>query len=100
MSFMHADITLSTWPDIQSGYSPLLIACEYQKLKTVKYLATRDDVDVSDFAEERSGEGDNRRMGEKSALHLAAIHDSPEIAKVLIEKGCRIDRVDSQVFKI
>ena len=83
---------------LQKDYSPLLIACEYQKLKTVVYLTSRDDVDVSDFAEERTKEGDDVRTGEKSALHLAAIHDSHEIARVLIEKGCKIDRVDSKVL--
>lgn len=53
---------------------------------------------MSDFVEEKSGEKDGR-TGEKSALHLAAVHDSVEIAKVLIEKGCRIDRADLKVMK-
>ena len=81
----------------QAGYSPFLKACEYQKLKTVEYLASRDDVDVSDFAKERTGEGEDVRTGEKSALHLAAIHDSHEIARVLVEKGCKMDRIDIEV---
>ncbi len=61
----------------------------------VQYLVDRPDVDVSDFAIENS---DGDRIGEKSALHIAAIHDSFEIAKILVNHPqFKIDRLDSKV---
>ncbi len=61
----------------------------------VQYLVGRLDVDVSDFAYE---EGEDGRTGEKSALHIAAIHDSPKIAEILVKDATfKMDRVDSRV---
>ncbi len=73
----------------------MLTACEYQKVDAVHYLVGRSDVDVSDFVVESSDEGG--RTGEKSALHIAAIHDSEEIAKALLDKGCKANRKDKMV---
>ena len=76
----------------------MLTACEYQKVDAVHYLVGRSDVDVSDFVVESSDEGG--RTGEKSALHIAAIHDSEEIAKALLDKGCKANRKDIMVCKL
>ena len=59
----------------------------------MNYLIGRSDVDVSDFVKEDDGE----RTGEKSALHIAAIHDSAEIAKALLDRGCKADQKDKMV---
>ncbi len=64
-------------------------------MDAANYLVGRSDVDVSDFVEESSDDGE--RTGEKSALHIAAIHDSAEIAKALLDKGCKADRKDIMV---
>ncbi len=50
-------------------------------------------MDVSDYVKEDEG----GVTGEKSALHLAAIHDSADIAGILQKEGCKIDRIDSRV---
>ncbi len=62
-------------------------------MAAVKYLVGWSDVDVSDFVKENEG----GKTGEKSALHLAAIHDSADIAEILQKEGCKIDRIDSRV---
>ena len=90
-------ISVSCFCSLKVGYSPLLTACDYQNVKTVKYLAGRSDVDFSDFAEEILGEGDEERRGQRSGLHISAIHDSHEIAAILVEKGCKIDLKDLMV---
>lgn len=79
------------------GYSPLLTACDYKNIESVRYLVGRPDVDVSVFVEETVGEGEEQRFGQRSGLHLAAIHDCHEIAKILIENGCKIDILDLNV---
>ena len=91
-------ISVSGFCSLKVGYSPLLTACDYQNVKTVKYLAGRSDVDFSDFAEEILGEGDTERRGQRSGLHISAIHDSHEIAAILVEKGCKIDLKDLKVL--
>ncbi len=80
----------------QAGYTPLLMACEYQRVATVKCLVEQPVVDLSAFVQEDK----HGKTGEKSALHIAAIHDSSEIAKTLINKGCKIDRKDINVRTI
>lgn len=80
--------------NVKVGYSPLLTACEYQKVETVRYLASREDIDVLYSAEEV---GPGERVGHKSGLHLAAIHDSSDIADILLKHGCTVDIVDEKV---
>ena len=72
----------------QPGYTPLLIACRHQKTDIVKYFAGIDGVDFSACCESSR----NNEDGQKgiTGLHLAAIHDSPEIARLLIEKKCPV----------
>ncbi len=36
--------------------------------------------------------------GSKSGLHIAAIHDTLEIARVLVQKGCRMDITNAEVM--
>ena len=90
----------------QKNYTPLLVACEYQKLEVVRYLLEGDQgardvgvenlgVDVSASAEEKDAATQN--VGRKTGLHLAAIHDSLDIAQELIMKGCPLDTQDCVV---
>ena len=70
----------------QCGYTPFLMACEYQKIEIVQYLAEIAEVNISVCCE-----------GGMTGLHLAAIHDSLEIARFLMKKGCPIDALDEAV---
>ena len=87
----------------QSGYTPLLTACEYQKAEAVEYLLTLPNIDLSVCAEHVPISDDDVPDGldgegkGKSALHIAAIHDSGRIAKMLIEKGCPLCIQDLEV---
>ena len=82
------------------------MACEYQKLEVVRYLLEGDQgardvgvenlgVDVTASAEEKDAATQN--VGRKTGLHLAAIHDSLDIAQELIIKGCPLDTQDCVV---
>ena len=77
----------------------MLIACEYQKADAVRYLLELSDVDVSACAEHVPDSSDEEIKG-KSALHIAAIHDSAEIAELLIEKGCPLLVQDLEVSEM
>jgi len=80
------------------GYTPVLTACEYQKIDVVRYLAEIAEVNFSVCcADQHSGTDEEGRQGGMTGLHLAAIHDSPEIASLLIEKGCPINSLDKEV---
>ena len=77
-------------------------------MEAVEYLLTLSDVNVSACAEsvaavddgdddtgpDGSGEG---AQGGKSALHIAAIHDSAKIAEMLIKGGCPLCVQDLEV---
>ena len=72
------------------------MACEYQKLELVRYLLREvPGVDASACAEEK--DPNIGKVGSKTGLHLAAIHDSPEIAQELIAKQCPLDVQDCVV---
>lgn len=78
----------------------MLIACEYQKIEAVQCLLEYPNIDVTACAERVPvSEGDDVDVDAegKSALHIAAIHDSVEIAKMLIEKGCPLLIQDLEV---
>ena len=73
-------------------------------MEAVEYLLTLPNVDVSACAEcvvavddgdvpDGSDEGANG----KSALHIAAIHDSAKIAEMLIKGGCPLCIQDLEV---
>ena len=76
---------------IQAGYTPLLTACEYQNEAAVKLLISHG-ANASLCAKD-----DDEKGGEKSGLHVAAIHDAKDIAKLLLDKKCPIDTKDSEV---
>ena len=83
----------------QPGYTPLLIACQYQKTGIVRYLGTEEVAGVDFSACCADSEGADEEDGQKrmTGLHLAAIHDSPEIANLLIMKRCPVDTQDEMV---
>ena len=63
------------------------MACEYQKVAVVARLVEMAEVDVSAVTDDL-----------KNALHIAAIHDSSEIATLLMEKkSSLIVQQDSKV---
>ncbi|XP_065910277.1 poly [ADP-ribose] polymerase tankyrase-2-like [Dysidea avara] len=76
----HADVNHSN----KKGYTPLLIACYYQKMELLKFLLDHDQVSVLAAV---TSDG-------KTALHLAAMRDSVEIAELLINKEFPIDEDD------
>jgi len=82
----------------QRGYTPLLTACEYQRIDIVRHLAKIAEVNFAACCAGQDSDTDEEgRQGGMMGLHLAAIHDSPEIASLLIEKGCPIDALDEKV---
>lgn len=79
-----------------------MIACEYQKDSAVRYLLQLKNIDVSVIAAQDStgDSGDSKVVKRKSALHIAAIHDSVEIAKMLIDSGCPLYEQDHEVSQM
>ena len=78
----------------------MLIACEYQKTEAVQYLLTLPEINVAVCAERVPvGDDDSSDVEArgKSALHIASIHDSAEIAEMLIDKGCPLLVQDLEV---
>ena len=64
----------------------------------MRYLAKIAEVNFSVYCvDQHSGTNEEDRQGGMTGLHLAAIHDSPEIASLLIEKGCPINSLDKEV---
>lgn len=68
----------------------------------MEYLLTLPDVDVSACAECVVDDGDvpdgsDEGANGKSALHIAAIHDSAKIAEMLIKGGCPLCIQDLEV---
>ena len=64
----------------------------------MRYLAKIAEVNFSVYCvDQHSGTNEEDRQGGMTGLHLAAIHDSPEIASLLIEKGCPINTLDNEV---
>ena len=97
-SLIHVDLSNNHKLNLpwQKNYTPLLVACEYQKLEVVRYLLQEiPGIDASAYAEEKDPKTGN--VGSKTGLHLAAIHDSPEIAQELIAKQCPLDVQDCVV---
>ena len=75
----------------QSGYTPLLVTCEYQRKDMVEYLLSLPKVDPSASTSMDGSEEGN------TGLHIAAIHDSPDIADLLIHRGCPIRATNKTV---
>ena len=73
-------------------------------MEAVEYLLTLPDVDVSACAECVATvddgdvpDGSDEGASGKSALHIAAIHDSAKIAEMLIKGGCPLCIQDLEV---
>jgi ankyrin repeat protein len=75
---------------LQSGYTPFLVACEYQKLEMMRYFMQLPGVDIEACCHGAEGMG-------ATGLHLAAYHNALGVAELLIEAGCRLDAVDKNV---
>ena len=67
------------------------MACEYKKEEIVQYLLSLPDVDVATTASNQSDteptDPDSHERG-RTALHIAAAHNSLDTVKLLIEKDC------------
>ena len=74
-----------------SGYTPFLVACEYKKVEIVEFLLQVEGVDCKACAVKSD------REGGKTGLHIAAIHDSVKLARILIREGCPPAALDEQV---
>ena len=72
-------------------------------MEAVEYLLTLPTVDVSACAEcvavADDVDGSSEGASGKSALHIAAIHDSAKIADILIKGGCPLSVQDLEVRK-
>lgn len=55
------------------------------------------EVDFSACCADSGGTEEEDEERGMTGLHLAAIHDSPEIANLLIIKGCPVDTQDEKV---
>ncbi len=85
------------------------MACERQNLMVMRALlesksrdtqplGTNELVKVADlYVNDRAG-GEPR--GSKTGLHIAATHDYPEIAQLLIDHGCPLRIKDAEVSKV
>ena len=67
------------------GYTMLLLACNSGSEAMVRYLIEEGKVDVTSTTEDG-----------KTGLHLAAIHDYPEIANILIQNGISVTAQDKE----
>ena len=67
------------------GYTMLLLACDNGNVKMVTYLLGLEEVDVSAC----TADG-------KTGLHLAAIHDYPEVAQELIQHHILLTAQDAK----
>ena len=74
---------------LQNGFTPLLVACEYQHKDMVECLLTLKSVDPSAST-----------VVGNTGLHIAAIHDSPDIANLLIDHGCPTRATNNKVIML
>ena len=78
-------------PPTQAGYTPFLVACEYQKEEMVRYLMEEGADIRASCRVENGGSG-------LTALHLAALHNAVGVADLLLgEKACPLNEQDSNV---
>lgn len=67
------------------GYTMLLLACDTANEAMVRYLIEEKKVDVS-----------STTIDGKTGLHLAAIHEYPDIADILIKNGISVTAQDME----
>ena len=74
------------------------MACEYDNEEIIKFLLELEDPEHEPLVEvDACTEVNDEGTGINTGLHLAAIHDTDAVAKVLIKKGCPIDAKDAKV---
>jgi ankyrin repeat protein/GTPase SAR1 family protein len=69
----------------QEGYSCLLLACDCNNRDLVEYLLREKRVDVNSTTQDG-----------KTGLHIAALHDYPEIADLVMNAGISVATQDSE----
>ena len=77
-----------------------MTACEYKKVNIVKYLLSLTGVDIAVVATSELSDietTDESRQRGRTALHIAAAHNSAEIVGMLIEKKCPLSIQDNKV---
>lgn len=84
---------------LQCQYTPLLTACEYKKVDIVNFLLHLPNIDISIAMSDLSGteatiKGHPRG---RTALHIAAAHNSVDIVDILIKKECPLSVQDQNV---
>ena len=100
-----------TSPLLQNGYTPLLVACEYKHKNMVQYFLELEMIgnriveckehDIS----KRSRIVDTSvfismddSSGGMTGLHISAVHDTPDIAELLIKHKCPTRAQDREVI--
>ena len=74
------------------------MACEYDNEEIIKFLLELEDPEHEPIVEvDACTEVNDEGTGVNTGLHLAAIHDTDAVAKILIKKGCPIDAKDAKV---
>ena len=63
------------------------MACEYKKEEIVQYLLSLPDVDFAITTDTEPADPDSHERG-RTALHIAAAHNSLDTVKLLVEKDC------------
>jgi ankyrin repeat protein len=79
---------------VQCDHTPLSTACEYRKEEIVRHLLTLPDIDVAMATEPTDHDSEAR---ERTALHIAAAHNSTSIVDLLIEKKHSLTIQDKNV---
>ena len=79
---------------VQLDYTPLLVACEYQKEDIVKYLIEEWKALVEVDAR---CHGNGEPLVGATGLHFAAMHNAVGVAELLIQAGCPLDGQDKDV---
>lgn len=80
---------------MQCDHTPLSTACEYRKEDVVEHLLALPDVDVSTVTTEPTDLESEVR--ERTALHIAAAHNSIKIVQLLIKKKHPLTIQDKKV---
>ena len=80
---------------LQCNYTPLLMACEYKKEEIMEYLFSLPDFDVTTTTNSQLDTELTERG--RTALHIAAAHNSLNIVKLLIQKRCPLTKQDEKV---
>ena len=103
---------------LQNGYTPLLVACEYKHKNMVQYFLELEMIenriveckerDISKgprivdpsvlISMDDSSGGMDDSGGGMTGLHISAVHDTPDIAELLIKHNCPTIAQDREVM--